>query len=201
MSKEEIQDAVLKLSDKDDFVKLEAENTIAMNMPEALDVLHEEVVKKEHPKGVKLPIISLLRQFNDPASIEIFAQLLHDQNKWVRRESSSALSEYGEKAHETLLKLADDSNWRARGGAIWALAKNADESMTDVFIKAANDERSFVRSGSVFGLGKIGTDETMAILQDLADNDESGYIQYNARAFINGTFDEDEEEPDEDNLE
>ena len=69
MSKEEIQDAVLKLSDKDDFVKLEAENTIAMNMPESLDVLHEEVVKKEHPKGVKLPIISLLRQFNDPASI------------------------------------------------------------------------------------------------------------------------------------
>lgn len=203
MSKEEIKDAVMKLSDKDDFVKLEAENTIAMNMPESLEVLHEEVVKKEHPKGVKLPIISLLRQFKDPSSIDIFAELLHDQNKWVRRESSSALSEYGEKAHETLLKLTEDPNWRARGGAVWALAKNADESMADLFIKAAKDERSFVRAGSVFGLGKIGSDETMAVLQDLVDNDESGYIKYNARGFINGTFNENGEEiePDEDKLE
>ncbi len=184
MSAEDVRNAIKELNDPDDFVKLEAENTIAMNMPDELEVLHEEVVKKEHPKNIKLSIVSILKDIKDPSSIEVFAKLLNDNNKWVRRESSSALSEYGEIAIETLVKLTEEPNWRARGGAVWALAKIAKPETIDIFIKAAKDEKSFVRSGSVFGLGNIGTPEAVSVLKDLLENDESGYIKYNAKEFL-----------------
>ena len=78
----------------------------------------------------------------------------------------------------------DDENWRARGGAVWALAKIANKDTLDVFIKASKDERSFVRSGAVFGLGNIGGDEALDILKELSENDESGYVRANALTFI-----------------
>lgn len=184
MSKEEIMSAINNLNDDDDFVRIEAESTIAMYMPAEIDVLHEEVLKEEYPKNTKLTMVELLRELKEPSSIEVFAELLHDRNKWVRRQSSSALADYGEEAIDTLLKVVDDEEWRARGGAVWALAKIARPDTIDVFIKAAKDEKSFVRSGAVHGLGNIGGDEAVAALHELADGDESGYIKANALSFL-----------------
>lgn len=185
MSEEDVRNAIKDLNDLDDFVKLEAESVISTNMPEHIDILHEEVVKPFYHKSIKLGIISILKDLKDSRSIDVFAELLHDQNKWVRRQSSSALSEYGDDAVDTLLKLTDDDNWRARGGAIWALGKIANPDTLDVFIKASKDERSFVRSGSVFGLGNIGGDKAIEVLKDLAENDDSGYVKANALTFLN----------------
>ena len=185
MSKEEILEAINNLNDDDDFVSMEAESTIAMYMPDEIDVLHEEVVKEEaYPKNTRLSMVEILRQVKDPSSIEVFAQLLHDRNKWVRRQSSSALADYGEDAVDVLLTVVDDEDWRARGGAVWALAKIARPDTLDVFLKAAKDDKSFVRSGAVFGLGNIGGDEAVAMLKELAEGDESGYTKANALSFI-----------------
>ncbi|MGN1321185.1 MAG: HEAT repeat domain-containing protein [Methanosphaera sp.] len=184
MSAEDVRNAIKDLNDLDDFVKLEAESTISTNMPDELDILHEEVVKPYYPKSIKLSLIDIIKSVKDPSSIDVFGELLHDQNKWVRRQSSSALSEYGDDAVDTLLKLADDKNWRARGGAVWALAKIANKDTLDVFIKASKDERSFVRSGAVFGLGNIGGEEALDILKELSETDESGYVRANALTFI-----------------
>lgn len=184
MSKEEIIDAINNLNDDDDFVRIEAESTIAMNMPAEIDVLHEEVLKLDYPKNTKLTMVELLRDLKDPSSIDVFVELLHDRNKWVRRQSSSALAEYGEAAVDSLLTIVDDENWRARGGAVWALGKIAKPETLDVFLKAANDEKSFVRSGAVFGLGNIGGDEAITALKELAESDDSGYIKANALTFL-----------------
>ncbi len=184
MSKEEILDAINNLNDDDDFVRIEAESTIAMNMPAEIDVLHEEVLKVDYPKNTKLTMVELLRDLKDPSSIEIFVELLHDRNKWVRRQSSSALAEYGEDAIDALLTVVDDESWRARGGAVWALAKIARPDTLDVFLKASKDEKSFVRGGAVFGLGNIGGDEAIAALKELAESDDSGYIKANALTFL-----------------
>ena len=48
MSKEEVIKAINDLNDDDDFVRIEAESTIAMNMPAEIDVLHEEVLKEDY---------------------------------------------------------------------------------------------------------------------------------------------------------
>lgn len=184
MSKEEILDAINNLNDDDDFVRIEAESTIAMNMPAEIDVLHEEVLKVDYPKNTKLTMVELLRDLKNPSSIEIFVELLHDRNKWVRRQSSSALAEYGEDAIDALLTVVDDESWRARGGAVWALAKIARPDTLDVFLKASKDEKSFVRGGAVFGLGNIGGDEAIAALKELAESDDSGYIKANALTFL-----------------
>lgn len=184
MSAEDVRNAIKDLNDLDSFVKLEAENTIAMNMPDEINVLHEEIIKPHYHKTIKLAMVEILKELKDPSSIEVFADLLHDQNKWVRRQSSSALADYGEDAVDTLLKLVDDENWRARGGAIWALGKIARPDTIDVFVKASKDERSFVRSGSVFGLGNIGGQKAIDTLKDLVANDDSGYVKANAISFL-----------------
>ncbi|RAP53348.1 MAG: hypothetical protein BZ138_01235 [Methanosphaera sp. rholeuAM270] len=184
MSKEEIVNAITNLNDDDDFVRLEAESTIAMYMPDEIDVLHEEVLNEDYPKNTRLTIVELLRGLKDPSSIDIFVKLLNDNNKWIRRQSSSALADYGDDAVDALLGVVDDENWRARGGAVWALAKIARPDTLDVFIKASKDEKSFVRSGSVFGLGNIGGDEAVKVLRELAESDDSGYIKANALTFL-----------------
>ncbi|WP_455644658.1 HEAT repeat domain-containing protein [Methanosphaera sp.] len=184
MSAEDVKNAIKDLNDLDDFVKLEAESTISMNMPDEIDVLHEEVVKPFYHKAIKLSLIDILKSLKESSSIPVFAELLHDQNKWVRRQSSSALAEYGDDAVDTLLELVNDESWRARGGAIWALAKIANPDTLNVFINAHNDERSFVRSGCVFGLGNIGGEEAITILKEMAESDESGYVKANALSFI-----------------
>lgn len=184
MSKEEVMEAISNLNDEDDFVRIEAESTIAMNMPAELEVLHEEVLKEDYPKNTKLTMVELLRELKDPSSIKIFVELLHDRNKWVRRQSSSALADYGDAAVDDLLTVVDDESWRARGGAVWALAKIANPDTLDVFVKAAKDEKSFVRGGAVFGLGNIGGEEAVASLKELAQSDDSGYIKANAMTFL-----------------
>ena len=184
MSKQEVIDAINNLNDEDDFVRIEAESTIAMNMPAEINVLHEEVLKEDYPKNTKLTMVELLRDLKDPTSIDVFVELLHDRNKWVRRQSSSALAEYGEDAVDSLLTVVGDESWRARGGAIWALAKIARPDTLDVFIKASKDEKSFVRGGAVHGLGNIGGEEAIAALKELADSDDSGYIKANAITFL-----------------
>ena len=42
MTAEDVKNSIKDLNDLDDFVKLEAENVIASNMPEQLDIVHEE---------------------------------------------------------------------------------------------------------------------------------------------------------------
>lgn len=184
MSADDVRGAIKDLNDLDSFVKLEAENTIAMNMPDEIDVIHEEILKQYYHKTIRLSLVEILKDIKDPSSIDIFIELLHDQNKWIRRQSSSALADYGDIAVDSLLTVVDDDNWRARGGAVWALAKIARPDTIDVFVKASHDEKSFVRSGSVFGLGNIGGDKAVVALKELVDTDNSGYVRANAMSFL-----------------
>ncbi len=183
MSAEEVRDAIKDLNNADEFVQLEAENIVAMNMPDQIDVLHEEILKPLH-KDIKISLIEILSAEKDPNSIDVFVQLLEDDNKWVRRQSSTALASYGEDAVDALLEVTKNPDWRARGGAVWALAKIGEPDTLDVFLEASHDEKSFVRSGSVHGLGRIGGDEALARLKELADSEDSGYVKANAITFI-----------------
>ena len=183
MTAEDVRNAIKDLNDLDDFVRLEAENTIAMNMPDEIDVLHEEVLKNYH-KTIKLSMIEILSSLKNPASIDVFIELLNDENKWVRRESSSALTKYGDEAVDKLIEATKVDNWRARGGAVWALSKIANPKSLDVLIEASKDEKSFVRSGSVIGLGEIGGPEAKKALEDLLEVETTAYTITSAKAAL-----------------
>ena len=183
MSAEDVRNAVKDLNDLDDFVRLEAENTVAMNMPEHLDVLHEELLKPYH-KDIKITLIDIVKSFQDPSSIEVLAQLLYDNNKWVRRHASTALADYGSAALEVLSKEAKSEDWRARGQAVWALSKIADPSSLDILIEASKDEKSYVRSGSVLGLGAIGGPEAKKALEDLLETEDTAFTKVNAQSAL-----------------
>jgi HEAT repeat protein len=183
MTAEDVRNAIKDLNDLDDFVRLEAENTVAMNMPEEIDVLHEELLKPYH-KTIKVTLIDMVKSFKDPKSIPVLAELLYDNNKWVRRHASTALAEYGTDALEVLNKEAKSEDWRARGQAVWAISKIADPSSLDILIEASKDEKSYVRSGSVLGLGAIGGPEAKKALEDLVEIEETGFTKVNAQAAL-----------------
>ena len=69
MSAEDVRNAIKDLNDLDSFVKLEAENIIASNMPDEIDVLHEEIVKPYYHKDIKLEMVEILKWLKDPRSI------------------------------------------------------------------------------------------------------------------------------------
>jgi len=181
---EDVKNSIKDLNDLDEFVRLEAENVIASNMPEHLDIIHEEVVKEYYHKNIKLSLIAIMVGVKDPSSIDVFIKLLSDKNKWVRRHSSTALAEYGEDAVDKLIEVTEDPNWRTRGGAIWALSKIANPRTLDILIKASKDEESFVRSGSVFGLGAIGGEKAKEALQEVVRTDTNGFAKANAITFL-----------------
>jgi hypothetical protein len=83
MTAEDVRNAIKDLNDLDDFVRLEAENTVAMNMPEEIDVLHEELLKPYH-KTIKVTLIDMVKSFKDPKSIPVLAELLYDKIKNIR---------------------------------------------------------------------------------------------------------------------
>ena len=48
-------------------------------------------------------------------------ETMKDDNKWVRRSASGALSNMGKSAVEPLIQTLKNDDWRVRGGAAWAL--------------------------------------------------------------------------------
>ncbi|MDO5851683.1 MAG: HEAT repeat domain-containing protein [Methanobacteriaceae archaeon] len=183
MNDEEFEKTVYELCDKDEFVQLEAQNKIASLGSDAVSQLNE-IITTITDSHVKLEVAKLLSDFNDVSSIDTFIKLLYDPNKWVRRESSSALTKYGEEVIDPLLIVLDDENWRARGAAAWVLGNLGDERSLDALLVAIEDSESFVRSGAVFGLGKIGGPKSIIALKKAAEYDESSYVRANAIKFL-----------------
>jgi HEAT repeat protein len=109
---------------------------------------------------------------------------MKDDNKWVRRAASGALSNLGESAVEPLIKTLDDDVWRVRGGAAWALSNIKSPEALDPLIEVMGDDSGFVRAGAVMALGNIGGEKAEKALQEALE-DKSGYVRRVAQGFLN----------------
>ena len=137
-----IDELIELLNDKDDFVVEDAVGEL-------------EFALSSRKKQIRLNAATLLGAINDPKAIPALIETLHDNNKLVRREASTALSRMGEPAVEPLIETLNDEDWRVRGAAAWALGNLDDERAIPALEKLLDDESGYVKQGAQSAIASI----------------------------------------------
>ena len=150
-----IQELIQDLNDDDEFVQEEALGLLEIRAEESLEPLIEALSTDGINKNVKQSSAKLLGIIGNEQAIDSLIAALRDNNKFVRREASTALSRMGDKAVEPLIKILNDDNWKVRGAATWALGKIGDKRALNPLKALLDDENGFVRSGAKFAVGNI----------------------------------------------
>lgn len=149
-----IDEIIETFKEDDEFVTSDALASLEMKGNEAVEPLIIALSENKN-KHVKIGIIKALSIIKDERAIDILVKTLKDPNKLVRRESSTALSQFGEPALEPLLGLLDDEDWKVRGAAVWALGKVGHESTIPEIEKLLDDDSGFVKSGAKVAIENI----------------------------------------------
>ena len=150
-----IQDLIEDLSDEDVFVQEEALGMLELRAEEALYPLMETLSTKGANKDAKQFSAKLLGIIGNEEAIDNLIAALKDNNKFVRREASTALSRMGDKTVEPLIAILNDEDWRVRGASAWALGKIRDKRAVNPLKSLLDDESGFVRSGAKFAIENI----------------------------------------------
>ncbi|WP_407377433.1 HEAT repeat domain-containing protein [Methanobrevibacter sp.] len=148
-----IDELIEQLNDKDDFVVEDAMGELELRGEEALDPLIEALSHRK--KQIRLNTATLLGAINDPKAIPALIETMHDNNKLVRREASTAVSRMGEPAVDPLIETLSDEDWRVRGAAAWALGNIGDEKAIPALEKLLEDESGFVKQGAQSAINSI----------------------------------------------
>lgn len=170
------------LADEDELVRIQiAESLEGIGEP-AVEALIEALTHDD--KNIRRCSAKVLGEIRDERAIEPLIVNLKDSNKWVRRETSGALSKMGEPATDPLIHLLDDPDWKVRGAAAWALGRIGSKNAVEPLIKSLlEDENGFVRSGAVNALGNIGDKRAVEPLKK-ATEDESSYVRNFSKKFL-----------------
>ena len=90
----------------------------------------------------------------------------------------------GDPATAPLIELLEDSDWKVRGGAAWALGRIANPMAVEPLIKSLlEDDNGFVRSGAANALGNIKDERAVEPLKK-AMNDESSYVRKVSKEYL-----------------
>ncbi len=144
------------LKEEDDFITMQSLSMLVEMGDVAVDDLIEGLSNAD--KNIKKYCVKALGEIMNPNSIEPLIKSLSDDNKWVRREASSALSKMGVDAVEPLIKCLNDIDWRVKGAAAWALGNLKDDRAVDPLFKLLTENNNgFVKQGALSSLKVIGT--------------------------------------------
>lgn len=148
-----IDQLILDLKDKDDFVKEEAKGLLELKGEEAIEPLIGALSNRS--KEIKMAAASILGMMKAEQAIDALIKTLADPNKLVRKEASTALTQMGGAAVEPLKKVLKSPNWRVRGAAVWVLGSLKDKSVIPDIESLLDDESAFVKSGVKFALDEL----------------------------------------------
>lgn len=151
------------LNDNDEFVTMQSLAMLVEMGDDVVDDLMDGLSNSD--KNIRKNCAKALGEISNPKSIDALIKALSDGNKWVRRESSSALSKMGSDAVEPLIQCLDDVDWRVKGAAAWALGSIKDERAIEPLFKLLNeDNKGFVKQGALSSLKLIDTPESNELL-------------------------------------
>lgn len=104
------------------------------------------------------------------SSLQALLVALSDENSLLRAYATAALGRYDSpEASEALSQGLRDSFWRVRVAALQGIAERGDaQSIEAVEYKAKRDPESPVRQEAIRTLGRIGSDESLSILREIA---------------------------------
>lgn len=170
------------LGDEDELVRIQASESLENIGEPAVEPL---IAALDNPdKNIRRYSARVLGEIGDERAIEPLILNLSDVNKWVRRETSGALSKMGDPATDPLIELLEDSDWKVRGAAAWALGRIGNKKAVEPLIKSLlEDENGFVRSGAANALGNLEDERAVKPLQK-ATSDKSSYVRKVSEKFL-----------------
>jgi HEAT repeat protein len=143
------------LKDDDEFVQEEACGILEMRADESFKYLIEALNNKASHKQVKICSAKILGAIGNDKAIDPLIATLKDNNKLVRREASTALTNIGNKSVDPLINILNDDDWRVRGAAAWSLGGIGDKKAIKPLNNLLQDENGFVKTGAKWALTKI----------------------------------------------
>ncbi|KZX13123.1 HEAT repeat domain-containing protein [Methanobrevibacter curvatus] len=142
------------LKNEDEFLVEETKVLLESRSDEAVEPLID-ALKNNPNKDIKIGAANILGFIGDDKAIPALISALGDLNKFVRRESSTALTKMGSSAVKPLIAVLDDDDWKVRGAAAWALGSLGDDNVVDPLTKLLDDESGFVKRGAKYSIDKI----------------------------------------------
>ncbi|MGQ9705787.1 MAG: HEAT repeat domain-containing protein [bacterium] len=116
---------------------------------------------------VKKLAIASLAKIGNPRAIEPLTELLSSDDKWIRREASSSLATFGEKAIPYLKEVCESEKPWVREEALRALIQIASPDTMEIFKYMSQNTDPEVRILAIGGLAKLGKKDSIPTLVNL----------------------------------
>ena len=149
-----IKELIEDLGNDDEFIQEEARTLLESNQEESLESLIDALLNNKN-KNVKISAAKVLGFIGGEKVIDPLINALHDNNKLVRREASTALSKMGNEAVDPLIQTLNDDNWRVKGAAAWALGNIGNKKALDPLNDLLTDKSAFVKTGAKWAISNI----------------------------------------------
>ena len=147
-----------------DLAKLKKEEDVAAALGDAL--------RSDKSNGVRIVAARSLGELNTPAAAkQILDALNTTKEPWVRSQLVQALGNFKDDP-TAIAKLEavakEDTSWRARGAALQMLGRAKSPKAFDTLASMLNSESpdNFLRNAALRGLGPLGDDKAVPLLQD-----------------------------------
>ncbi len=147
-----------------ELAKLKKEEDVTATLGEAL--------RNDRASGVRIVAARSLGELGTPAASKQLLDALNSAKEpWVRNQIVQALGNFKDDS-AAIAKLEsvakEDSSWRARGAALQTLGRMKSPKAIDTLTAMLNSESpdNFLRNASLRGLGSLGDDKAVPLLQE-----------------------------------
>ncbi len=155
----------------------------------AVDTFLEIVIVKGEDWRIKIKVIRLLAEIENPKAEELLVRIFNDPFlneecpaiKWNTAIALGKDFNKGSRAVDSLIDALNQDNLLVREAAIQSLGKIGDPRAVPFLIQALNDKSFAIKFSTIKALGDIGDPRAIHFIKQLADNDNDPYIKEAAR--------------------
>lgn len=151
----------------------------------AVDALLETVIVKGEDWRIKIKVIRLLAEIENPKAEELLVRIFNDPFlneecpaiKWNTAIALGKDFNKGSRAVDSLIDALNQNNLLVREAAIQSLGKIGDPRAVPFLIQSLNDKSFAIKFSTIKALGDIGDSRAIHFIKQLADSDNDPYIK------------------------
>jgi len=151
----------------------------------AVDALLKIVVVKGEDWRIKIRVIRLLAEMENPKAEEFLVRIFNDPFlneecpaiKWNTAIALGKDFNKGSRAVDSLIDALNQNNLLVREAAIQSLGKIGDPRAVPFLLQLLNDKSFAIKFSTIKALGDIGDSRAIHFIKQLADSDNDPYIK------------------------
>lgn len=151
----------------------------------AFNALMEFIVVKGEDWRIKIKVIRLLSEIENPKAKELLVRIFNDPFlneecpaiKWNTAIALGKDFNKGSRAVDSLIDTLNHNNLLVREASIQSLGKIGDPRAVPFLIQSLNDKSFAIKFSTIKALGDIRDPRAIHFIKQLADNDNDPYIK------------------------